>query len=68
MVNKTVLKIPITVWVNGTLFWTLFFYVSWMSGKLGFKIRVEVMEIKSMEINSAALTVIYALENNAQHN
>jgi hypothetical protein len=39
-----------------------------MSGKLGFKIRVEVMEIKSMEINSAALTVIYALENNAQHN
>ena len=39
-----------------------------MSGKLGFKIRVEVMEIKSIEINSAALTVIYALENNAQHN
>ena len=67
MVNKTVLKIPITVWVNGTLF-HCFFYVSWMSGKLGFKIRVEVMEIKSMEINSAALTVIYALENNAQHN
>ena len=39
-----------------------------MSGELGFKIRVEVMEIKSMEINSAALTVIYALENTAQHN
>ena len=39
-----------------------------MSGKLDFQIRVEVMEIKSMGINSAALTVIYALENNAQHN
>ena len=26
-----------------------------MSGKLGFKIRVVVTEIKSMEINSAAL-------------
>ena len=34
-----------------------------MSGKLGFKIRVEVMEI-----NSAALTVIHAFKNNAQHN
>ena len=34
-----------------------------MSGKLGFKIRVHIMEI-----NSAALTVIYALENNVQHN
>ena len=39
-----------------------------MSGKLGFKMKVEVIEIKSLEINSAALTVIYALENNAQHN
>ena len=39
-----------------------------MSGKLGFKIRVEVMEMKGMEINSAALTVIYALENIPQHN
>ena len=35
---------------------------------VGFKMKVEVIEIKSLEINSAALTVIYALENNAQHN
>ena len=30
-----------------------------MSGKLGFKIRVEVMEIKSMEINSAAVNLYF---------
>ena len=38
-----------------------------MSRKLGFKIRVAVMETKSMEINSAALTVIYALEKLIMH-
>ena len=49
------------------LYFIVFLHVI-KSGKLGLKIRVEVMEIKSMEINSAVLTVIYALEKNAQHN
>ena len=39
-----------------------------MSGKLCFKIKVLVMEITILEINSGALTAIFALKNKAQHN
>ena len=39
-----------------------------MSGKLGFKIRVEVMDIKLRAWTLIQLHLIYALENNAQHN